>query len=90
MSAMVGGLDRDRTRAPVWLGLVLMLAAVAFIIASVVRTDADPAPTRPARTGPETVSPSAVYPAEGREDFHGGVDAPGEHDGVRGHPVRRG
>jgi hypothetical protein len=89
MSTMVGDLNRSRTRAPRWLGLLLMLATVAFIIASVVRTDADPAPTRPAPTRPATVSPSAVYPAEGREDFHGGVDEPGERDGVRGHPVRR-
>jgi hypothetical protein len=87
MSTMVGGLDRNRTRAPLWLGLVLMLAAVTFIIASVFRTDGDPAPQRPA-----TVSPSAVYPAEGREGFQNGVGDrdPGERDGVRGHPVRRG
>jgi hypothetical protein len=87
MSTMVGGLERNRTRAPLWLGLVLMLAAVAFIIASVVRTDADPAPR------PAPVAPSAVYPAEGREDFQGGIDdrSPDERgDGVRGHPVRRG
>jgi hypothetical protein len=78
---------QPRPRAPLWVGIILMLAAVTFIIASVVRTDADLAPTRPA-----TVSPSAVYPAEGREDFQSGVDhrSPEERDGVRGHPVRRG
>jgi hypothetical protein len=87
MSTMIAS-PRLRPRAPEWIGIVLLLAAVAFIIASAVRIGADPASTRPG-----TVSPSSVYPAGGRQDFQGGIEdrAPAERgDGVRGHPVRRG